>query len=258
MKRLFPLSTLILPILLTTLSFAAPARATDIINMTDSERDVFQAEIRDYLLQNPEVIMEAVAILENREAEAETLGDTALVLRNSDAIFNDGVSYVGGNPEGDITIVEFSDYRCPYCKKARPEVAKLVASDGNIRLIYKEFPILGPDSATTAKFAAATLIVSGPENYLSVSQALMKLRGAPSVEALTHIADDIGLDTEAVMLKMQSPEVSKILQANRALGQKLKISGTPTFVIGTQMVRGYLPADTMREIVAQERAQPAE
>lgn len=253
MKRQFPLSTLILPIFLATLSFAAPARATDIIDMTDTERDVFQAEIRNYLLQNPEVLMEAIAVLEQREAAAETVNDVTLVLQNSEAIFNDGVSYVGGNPDGDITIVEFSDYRCPYCKKARPEVANLVAGDGNIRLIYKEFPILGADSATSAKFAVATLMVSGPENYISVSQALMKLRGSPSTEALTKISNDLGLDTEAVMLKMQSPEVSQILQANRALGQALKISGTPTFVVGTQMVRGYLPLESMQEIVARER-----
>lgn len=258
MKRLLSLSTLTLPILLASLNFAAPAHATDVINMTDSERDVFQAEIRDYLLQNPEVLMEAIAVLEKREAAAETVNDATLVLQNADEIFNDGVSYVGGNPDGDVTIVEFSDYRCPYCKKARPEVAELVASDGNIKIIYKEFPILGADSATAAKFAVAIQMLSGPKEYLAASQALMKMRGAPSDEALKHIADDIGLDSAAVMQKMQSPEVAQLLQANRALGQKLKISGTPTFVVGSQMVRGYLPADTMREIVAQERAQPTE
>lgn len=240
---------LILSAAFAALTVVNPAFATDIINMSDSERDVFRAEVRAYLMENPEVLLEAISVLEDRQATDEASNDTALLLENADEIYNDGVSYVGGNPDGDITIVEFSDYRCPYCKRAHPEVAKLVASDGNIRLIYKEFPILGPDSLTTANFAMATLMVSGPEAYERISTALMELRGTPSNKALIKIANEHDLDTDAVMAKMESREVTQAIQANRALGQRLKISGTPTFIMGNQLVRGYLPLKNMRAIV---------
>lgn len=238
---------------LAALTVVNPAFATDIITMSDTERDVFRAEVRAYLMENPEVLLEAIAVLEDRQASEDASNDSALLLENAAEIYEDGFSYVGGNPDGDITIVEFSDYRCPYCKRAHPEVEKLVAADGNIRLIYKEFPILGPESLTTAKFAMATLMVSGPEAYEKVSSGLMDLRGVPSSDALIKLAKANDLDVDAVMGEMDSPEVMQAIQANRALGQRLKISGTPTFIMGNEIVRGYLPLDNMRAIVAKAR-----
>ena len=237
------------------LALTSPVLATDIITMTDTERDVFRAEVRAYLMENPEVLLEAIAVLEDRQANEEASNDAALLLANAGDIYNDGVSYVGGNPDGDITIVEFSDYRCPYCKRAHPEVAELLASDGNIRLIYKEFPILGPDSLTTAQFAVATLMIEGPEAYNKVSAALMEMRGEPSDAALTNMASDFGLDAAALLEKMKSTEVTQVIQANRALGQRLKISGTPTFILADQLVRGYVPLDNMRAMVEEARKQ---
>ena len=246
---------LILAAALAMTTLANPALATDIITMTDTERDVFRAEVRAYLMENPEVLLEAIAVLEEREATQAAGNDQALIAANADDIYNDGVSYVGGNPDGDITIVEFSDYRCPYCKRAHPEVAELVATDGNVRLIYKEFPILGQDSLTTAQFALATLMVAGPEAYVEVSNALMDLRGAPSDGALSKIAEGLGLDAAALLEKMKSTEVSQAIQANRALGQRLQISGTPTFILGDQVVRGYVPLENMRAMVEEARGE---
>ncbi|AXX98270.1 DsbA family protein [Profundibacter amoris] len=234
-------------------TFTAPASATDLMDMTDSERDVFRAEVRAYLMENPEVLLEAINVLEQRQATEEAVNDATLLLNNADEIFNDGVSYVGGNPDGDVTVVEFSDYRCPYCKRAHKEVAQLLAQDGNIRFIYKEFPILGPDSLTAAQFAVAVLLKDGPEKYRAVNDALMEMRGDPSEAALTAIANEQGLDAGALLEGMKSSEVTQIIQANRALGQRLKISGTPTFIIGDQILRGYLPLDNMQAIVKEAR-----
>ena len=246
---------LALAAMLAALTVVNPAHATDIITMTDTERDVFRAEVRAYLMENPEVLLEAIAVLEDRQAAEAANNDVALLLENADAIYNDGFSYVGGNPDGDITIVEFSDYRCPYCKQAHPEVAELLASDGNIRLIYKEFPILGPDSLTTAQFALATLMVAGPEAYEKVSAALMDLRGEPSSDALTKLAEGFDLDAVALLEKMKSVEVTQAIQANRTLGQRLQISGTPTFILGDELVRGYVPLEAMRGLVAEARGE---
>ena len=245
----------ILAATLAATTLATPALATDIMDMTDSERDVFRAEIRDYLMETPEVLLEAINVLEQRQAEAEAVDDATLLQDNAEEIFNDGVSYVGGNPDGDVTVVEFSDYRCPYCKRAHKEVAQLLAQDDNIKFIYKEFPILGPDSLTTAQFAVAVLLQDGPEKYREVNNALMEMRGDPSEAALSAIANDHGLDPIALLEAMKSSEVMQVIQANRALGQRLNISGTPTFIIGDQIVRGYLPLDNMQDAVEEARKQ---
>ncbi|MEN8840679.1 MAG: thioredoxin domain-containing protein, partial [Octadecabacter sp.] len=129
--------------------------------MTEAERTEFRAEVRAYLLENPEVLMEAIAVLETRQAQAEVLRDDQLVAMNMNALLDDGFSYVGGNPDGDITIIEFTDYRCGFCRRAHPEVAELLESDGNIRMITKEFPILGEQSVVASQFAVATKIVAG-------------------------------------------------------------------------------------------------
>jgi protein-disulfide isomerase len=181
------------------------------------------------------------------------MSEQSLVQVNSDAIFNDGFSWVGSNPDGDITVVEFMDYRCGYCKKAFPEVTGMIEDDGNIRIIVKEFPILGDASVLASRFAIATKIVAGDEAYEEVHTALMTMRGDISETALRRIASRLSLDSSAIFAGMASDEVNRILQANRELGQRLRVSGTPTFVMQDQLVRGYVPAAGMAEIVAELR-----
>jgi protein-disulfide isomerase len=233
---------------------ALPAQAFDLNAMSDQEREVFRAEIRAYLLENPEVIIEAVELLEQRQAEAAATADLRLVSENRDELFNDGYSWVGGNPDGDITLVEFMDYRCGYCRRAVPEIASLLQSDGNIRLVIKEFPILGEASVLSSRFAMATKHVAGDDAYKQVHDALIEFSGEPTEVSLRRLGDGLGLDTAAIMEAMNSPRISEELQQTRALAQKLKISGTPTFVLEGQLLRGYLPADQMAAIAAEERS----
>ncbi|WP_299350254.1 DsbA family protein [uncultured Shimia sp.] len=232
---------------------ALPGLALDLDKMTDEEREVFRAEVRSYLLDNPEVIMEAVDLLQQREAQAEAAHDLALVKAYSGEIFDDGYSYVGGNPDGDITLVEFVDYRCGYCRKAHEEVKQLVENDGNIRLIYKELPILGEASVLSSRFAVAVKQVAGSEAYAMAHDALISMTGEPSPTALSRLADALGLDATAVLAHMDSAEVTDEIRATRALAQKLSISGTPTFVMQDQLLRGYLPLNTMTALVEEKR-----
>lgn len=232
---------------------SAPAQATDIGDMTEAERAAFGEQVRAYLLENPEVLMEAIAILEERQAAAQAQGDVDLVAANADAIFDDGHSWVGGNPDGDVTVVEFLDYRCGYCRRAFPEVKELIQSDGDIRFIVKEFPILGEQSELASRFAISVLNEAGDDAYEQVHDILMTLRGDVTEPTLRQIAAELDLDEEAVMEGMSHPDVDEIIAENRALAQKLRISGTPSFVFGEQMVRGYVPLDAMQQIVAQER-----
>jgi len=248
MKR-FLLSTAI-----AVISQATVAMATDLGNMNDSEREAFRAEVRAYILDNPGIIMEAVAVLEERKAADQVNNDKELLKANADDIYNDGASFVGGNLDGDITIVDFSDYRCPYCKKAHAEIQALIKADGNIRIIYKEFPILGPDSVTAAKFALATLLLA-PNSYEDVNTSLMAMRGKPNEAALTSLAKGLGLDAAAILEKMDSDAVNAIIENNRSLGGRLQITGTPTFILADQLIRGYVPLQAMQQIVEEARKQ---
>lgn len=223
--------------------------------MSDAERDAFRAEVRAYLMDHPEVIMEAVSVLENRQAADKAQADVDLVRSNAQAILDDGYSWVGGNPEGDVTVVEFMDYRCGYCRKAFEEVAELVESDGNIRFVVKEFPILGEASVLSSRFAVATRQVAGDEAYEGVHDALMSLTAPPTEVELTRIAESLGIEPQPILAAMDSDAVMAELQETRALAQRLEINGTPTFVIGDTMLRGYAPLDTMRELVEVARTE---
>ena len=222
--------------------------------MSDAERDAFRAEVRSYLLENPDVIVEAMDVLQQREDAAAADRDIQLLQTNAPALFNSPSDWVGGNPKGDITVVEFMDYRCGYCRKAHDEVNALVTSDGNIRYVLKEYPILGPESLASSQFAIAVRMLYGDDAYKKSHDALIKLRGAANAETLARLATDLGHDPKAVLAKMESPDVMAVIETNQALAEVMEISGTPTFVIDRTMVRGYVPLDGMRKIVAGQRA----
>lgn len=244
-----------LPLLaaLLTCTLAAPSFAGGIESMTAAERAAFRAEVKAYLIENPEVLVEAMNTLQDRQAQTEQASDKQLVTDHKADLFDDQASWVGGNPDGDITVVEFMDYRCGYCRKAYQEVEDLVKADGNIRLVLKEYPILGDDSVTSARFAIAMLQLHGNDAYKKAHDALITLRGAPDAETLGRLATDLGFEAKPVLDRMASDEVSAVIAANQELGSKMAISGTPTFVIDSQMLRGYVPLDGMQQIVASER-----
>ncbi|CUJ28753.1 DsbA family protein [Cognatishimia activa] len=232
---------------------AMPSWALDLEKMSDEERALFREEVRAYLLDNPEVIMEAVAVLEERQAAGQARQDFDLVAINADDIFNDGYSYVGGNPDGDITLVEFVDYRCGFCRRAHPEVQELVASDGNIRIITKEFPILGEASTQSSRFAIAVKQIAGDDAYEAANDALIKMRADANPVTLKRLAKNLGLDSDAIIAHMGSNEVTEEIRKTRELAQRLQITGTPTFVLEDEMLRGYLPLNEMRRMVAAKR-----
>ena len=235
------------------IGLATPGMAFDLTAMSDAERQTFRDEVRAYLLDNPEVLMEAIGVLEQRQAEAQVSNDQALIKANADALFNDGYSFVGGNPDGDVTVVEFLDYQCGYCKKAHPEVTQLIEGDGEIRYIVKEFPILGEASVLASRFAIAVKQVAGDAAYASIHDKLMTFRGEISEDSLRTLATSEGLDAEAIMAAMGSEAVSDVIAQNRALAQRMQINGTPGFIIGDQMLRGYVPLDGMQQVVAEAR-----
>ena len=243
------------------LAVASPGFGFDLGSMSDEERAQFRAEVRAYLLENPEVLVEAINTLDAKQAALQASNDVKLVSENAAAICADGRSWAGGNVEGDVTVVEFVDYRCGYCKKAHAEVSGLVAGDGKIRYILKEFPILGDQSVLASRFAIAVRTLGGADLYWKMHDQLMTFRGDIAPETLDHLASTLGLDPGAVRAAMEAPEVMAEITANRALGDLLQISGTPTFVLqvkteGTapQMLRGYVPQSQMQAMIADLRS----
>lgn len=237
------------------LALGMPAHALELDAMSDAERTAFQAEIRAYILENPEIIREAIGVLQQREQAAEAVNDTAMAQANADALFNDGFSFVGGNPDGDITVVEFMDYRCGFCKRALPEVEALLSADTNIRYILKEFPILGEASVLASRYAIATKMVAGDAAYKDIHNTLMEFQGDITPTALARLSEAFALDHAAIEARMDSADVTNILTQNRALATQLQITGTPTFVFEDQMLRGYVESDQMLQIVAELRDQ---
>lgn len=227
----------------------APAQAFDLENMTDAERSAFGAAVRSYLMENPEVILEAVDLLEQQKAEDEAARTAALLAEYLPVLQDDGYSFVGGNPDGDITLVEFIDYRCGYCRRAAPEIEALLKSDGNIRLVVKEFPILGEASLALSRFAIATKRVAGDAAYKSAHDALIAFSGNPTEAALRRLAQGLNLDAEAILAEMGSEEITQQLRDTRQQAELLAIQGTPTFVLEDELLRGYLPAAQMAVMI---------
>lgn len=217
---------------------ANPVMAFDINAMTETEQEAFGKAVREYLMANPEVLIESINVLETRRAADAAQNDKLLVGQFEADIFDDGHSWVGGNPDGDLTMVEFIDYRCGVCRQFNQEVHDVVEADGNIRLILKEFPILGQDSDTSARFAVAVKQIAGDEAYMKAHDALITLRSSATLEALTKIANDIGVDADAVLAAMNTDAVNDVLRSNHKLAEQMAIQGTPTFVIGDELLRG--------------------
>lgn len=239
----------------TTLPLSAlPAAAFDPANMTEAESQAFGQAVRDYIMANPELLIEAVNSLEQRRMAEETENDRALVAANRDAIFDDGHSWVGGNPDGDLTMVEFVDYRCSVCRRVYEEVESLVETDGNIRFVIKEFPILGQESDLASRFAIAVKQTAGMDMYKTVHDRLMTLRGPVTIESLSALAADLGLESEPLINRMNTEEVSAEIRENAQLAERMRVMGTPTFVVGTEMLRG-VPATGLTGAISQIQAQ---
>ena len=203
------------------------------------------------ILENPQIIMDAIAILQSQEEESaraateQVLSDQRLMLER------DPNAPVIGNPDGDVTVVEFFDYNCPYCKQVAPEMKLLMEFDPNVRVVYREWPILGDGSVYAAR---AALAAREQGKYEEFHTAMMSLRGRADEASVLKIAGDLGMDLEQLKADMQSEEVEEHIATSMNLAQLLGFNGTPSFVIGDALVPGFVPIDDLQNFVAQARA----
>jgi len=215
-----------------------------------AELDPFEQRVRAYLLENPEVIMEALQILQQRQRAAEAEGVRRAIAARGEELLNDPEAPVGGNPDGDVSLVEFFDYNCPYCRRVAPTVAELEEADPGLRIVYKEFPILGPGSEFAAR---AALAARRQGQYARFHQALMQATGQVTEESVMAIAREAGLDTERLEQDMRDPAIERAIARNWQLAEALAITGTPSFVIGDRVVPGAADLGTLQSLIAQAR-----
>jgi len=239
--------TIGLALTLSASVLAVPARAAD----APLDRKAVEAIVRDYILTHPEIIVEAINELQRREQASAEDAASAAIRAHRDELFESKGSPVIGNPKGDITLVEFFDYQCGYCKASKPEMDAAAKADGKVRLVMKEFPILGPDSVMAAK---AALAAHAQKKYAKLHDALMAHKGPLDEDTIMTIAKSAGLDTKRLRQDMESEAVQKEIDANLALARTLGIRGTPAFIIGDRLVPGAIDEDAFRKLFAEARA----
>lgn len=209
--------------------------------------------IHQYLIDHPEVIVEVLRILRQREQAAESERLRASLAAHREALLNDPTSPVFGNPDGDVTLVEFFDYHCTYCKRSLDDVNAIIESDPGVRVVYKEFPVLGPDSVVAARAALASR-KQDPDKYFAFHNAMMSSRGRLTEPRIMDIAAEIGFDTERLKTDMAAPDVEETIQRNLALAEALGIGGTPTFIIGDELIPGAAGLNTFKRLIARARS----
>ena len=191
--------------------------------------------MRDYLTKNPEILVEMTTELDKRQAAQQAEQQQKTISENAAALFRSPVSHTAGNPDGDVTVVEFFDYNCGYCRRALPDVVKLTNDDGKVRLVLKELPIFGDDSEAAAKIALAA---DKQGKYFEMHQKLFSESGKADKEKGLRIAKELNLDMEKLQKDAESDDIKKALDEAKDLAQKLNLQGTPLFLIGDRVVPG--------------------
>jgi protein-disulfide isomerase len=227
-----------------------PLRVAGAAELAPEQRREIESVIHDYLLQHPEVLIEALRAAEEKlKSDGGEKAKQALATRHNE-IFDDPETPVGGNPKGDVTLVEFFDYRCPYCKQVQPRLIELLAGDPELRIAYKEYPILGAVSVTAAR---AALAAQRQGKYEAFHNTIIAASGQITDDTVYQVAKTVGLDLDRLKRDMASPQIDAALKANHALAEALDINGTPGLVVGDQIVPGAIELSSLKELVAEAR-----
>ena len=236
---------------------ALPAAAQDAAQtsspaggMSMDQKGQIEKIVHDYLMAHPEVIKEAIVALQAKEEAQKADDQSQAVTAHKEQLFSDPATPVAGNPIGDVTLVEFFDYHCPYCKAVAEPLAQLLKEDKGIRLVLKEFPILGDDSRLASKAALAAV---GQGKYWEFHQALLEHRGTFDTDTIKAIAARVGLDPVKLLADMGDAKTEPLIDSNRKLADSLDVGATPTFIIGDQVIEGAVPLDQLRAMIKKAR-----
>jgi protein-disulfide isomerase len=234
--------------LVTALAFAAPSPAAE--PLTPEQKAAVETIIHDYFMAHPEFMIEVL-----QEAEAKLKADKvadakqAIAARRNE-LLQDATAPVGGNPAGDVTIVEFFDYRCPYCKQVEPSLEALIKQDPKLRIVYKEFPVLGDASVYASRVALAA---RKQGKYAPFHDAMMATKGEIDQDVILRVAKSVGVDIDKAKAEMNAPDIDALIKRNYALAEALDIQGTPAFIVGDTLVPGATDIERLRQLVADAR-----
>lgn len=229
----------------------APARAEPI---SADQRGEIETIVKNYLIAHPEVVQDAMAELEKRQQAADAEKHRQVVKENTATLFSSPHQVVLGNPQGNVTMVEFFDYNCGYCKRALPDMLGLLKADANLKFVLKEFPVLGEGSVEAARVAvAARMQDSTGKKYIEFHQKLLGSRGPADKARALAVAKDVGFDMARIEKDMGSDEVKKTIDENMKLADALGVSGTPSYVVGHEVVMGAVGLDALKEKIEAER-----
>ncbi|MCB8820627.1 DsbA family protein [Microvirga rosea] len=234
------------------LLLGAPAMAQK-SEFSDQQRQAIGEIVRDYLLKNPEVLQEVIAELEKRQAETQRVAQASALKETREPLLNAPHSMVVGNPSGDVTLVEFFDYNCGYCKQALGDLQTLVKSDPKLRVVLKDFPVLGPDSVEASRVSLAVKNQLHGEKLFDYHTKLLGTRGRVNGERAIALAKDMGVDVARLQKDMGGADIRTALQENAALGDKLGLTGTPAFIIGDVVVPGAVGLEPLKQVVGNVR-----
>jgi protein-disulfide isomerase len=236
-----------IPIILisTLLSCAAlPALAQELTE--DRVKELVLETIRE----NPQILLEAMSILEAQKQQAQSAAIAAVLEAEREVLERDPNAPALGSPDGDVTVVEFFDYNCPYCRRSTPELTGLLEEDENLRLVMREWPILGEGSVFAAR---AALAAREQDMYQEMHEALMALQQPADEMSVLRLAEALGLDVDRLKADMESSEIEEHLATSMRLAQALGVTGTPAFVIGDELIAGYVEQDVLEAAVEQAR-----
>ncbi len=247
--RLFAAALLAVPL---ALSVAAPARAQ---SFTGDQRGEIERIVKEYLLSHPDLLQDVMNELDKRQVMAEAEKHRASVKEHSAAIFTSPRQVTLGNPQGDVTVVEFFDYNCSYCKRAMSDMLDLLKNDGKLKFVLKEFPVLGDGSMQAAQVAAAVRMQdkTGGKKYLEFHQKLLGGRGQADKTRALAAAKEAGLDIARIEKDMASDEVKATIEENFKLAEALGLNGTPSYIVGSDVVVGAVGLNTLKEKINSAR-----
>jgi protein-disulfide isomerase len=229
---------------------ALPPGSVAAAEFTPEQRQAIEAIIHDYLTKNPEMLLDVLQAAEDKLKGEERDKASAALAAHRHEVFDDPETPVGGNPQGNASVVEFFDYRCPYCKEVEPALETLLAQDRQLRFVYKEFPVLGPESTTAAR---AALAARQQGKYDALHRALMGFKGQMDDAAVFKVAGSVGLDVVRLKRDMAAPDIDRMLKANLSLAATLDINGTPGFVVGNEIVPGAISLDDLKQLIETAR-----
>jgi len=234
---------------------AAPAPAPPVASqpLTETQVAAVREIIRDHLIANPEIVRDAIDELQRKEQEAEAAAQVATISADKDRLFTSSRQVVLGNPQGDVTLVEFFDYNCGYCKRAHADMKRLIEEDKNLRFVLKEFPVLGDGSVEAAHVGAAVNLIA-PDRYFAFHDALIAERGQVNGARALAVAGDLGLDVAKLRETMTTDEVKNTITEVYDLANKLSLTGTPSYVTPREVVVGAVGYDALKASIEEVRA----